>query len=493
MSTIHRLTAACAVSAVALAATACSSGTNASSGGSKSLRVAAVATDRAGTEAVINAFKQSNPGVEVTASYSDTDQYQGTLRTQLSSGTAPDVFFAWPGNGNPGSIEVLAPTGYLADLSGRSWTSQIPSGIKPVTQVGGKTYIVPLTFVGIGALYNRKALDEVGGKTPTTWTETLALCDAAKAKGKVAFALGNQTDWVTQLVDYALVPTTVYAADKDFDQKMKAGSATFAGSGWQVALSKYLEMNKRGCFSKDPLGTSFENSVSQLAKGKAVADVQVTSTLNQLKSEAPKGTEFGMFPLPATDNAADTRMPGAAGGAFALNAKAKNKDLASKFIDFLATPQAMNLYAGATGNLPSIPNAQFKADPALQPLIDFQKAGKTVPFMDQLWPNPKVQQAHFTGVQNLFAGKADPAAVLKKMVAEMRRLADTVAVPTAGVQADLGVHHVLTFDAPSEAAAYSAAGAWCRDHLGEVSTVIASWMRFVEEDAIYQLGLVLEA
>ncbi|HEU5028209.1 MAG TPA: extracellular solute-binding protein [Spirillospora sp.] len=415
MSKTQRLAAVCAASAVALSAAACSSGTNANSGGSKSLRVSAVATDRAGTEAVIKVFKQHNPGVDVTASYADTDQYQGTLRTQLSSGTAPDVFFAWPGNGNPGAIDVLAPTGYLADLSGRSWTSRIPSGIKPVTQVGGKTYIVPLTFVGIGALYNKKALDEVGAKIPATWTETLAFCDAAKAKGKVAFALGNQTDWVTQLVDYALVPTTVYAATPDFDQKMKAGSATFAGSGWKTAMDKYLEMNKRGCFSKDPLGTSFESSVSQLAKGKAVADVQVTSTLNQLKSEAPQGTQFGMFPLPATDNASDTRMPGAAGGAFALNAKAHNKDLASKFIDFLATPEAMNLYANATGNLPSIPNAQFTADPALQPLIDFQKAGKTVPFMDQLWPNPKVQQAHFTGVQNLFAGKADPAKVLKQM------------------------------------------------------------------------------
>jgi raffinose/stachyose/melibiose transport system substrate-binding protein len=405
------LTLSAALSATCLAA--CSSGTNANSG--DGLRVSAVATDRAGTEAVIKAFKQKNPGVEITTAYADTDQYQGTLRTQLSSGTAPDVFFAWPGNGNPGAIEVLAPTGYIADLSGRSWTSQIPSGIKPVTQVNGKTYIVPLTFVGIGALYNKKALDDVGAKIPTTWSQVLTFCDAAKAKDKVAFALGNQTDWITQLVDYALVPTTVYAKTPDFDQKMKAGSATFAGSGWKTAMDKYLEMNKRGCFSKDPLGTSFETSVSQLAKGDAVAAIQVTSTLNQLKSEAPQGAEFGLFPVPATDNPDETRMPGAAGGAFALNAKAKNPDLASKFIDFLATPEAMNLYAEATGNLPSVPNAQFKADPALQPLIDFQKGGKTVPFMDQLWPNPKVQQAHFTGVQNMFAGKTTPTSALKAM------------------------------------------------------------------------------
>ncbi len=413
-TTVRLVTALAAVAAVTAA---CSSGTAASSGGggAKTLRLSSVATDRAGIEAVIKAFEEKNPGVRFATSYADTDQYQGTLRTQLSSGTAPDVFFAWPGNGNPGAIEVLAPTGYIADLSARPWTSRIPAGIKPVTQVGGRTYIVPMTFTGIGALYNTQAMARIGARPPTTWSALLALCDIAKAHGKVAFALGDQTDWVTQLVDYALVPTTVYATTPDFDQRMKAGTATFAGSGWLTAMTKYLQMEHRGCFSKDPLGTSFETSVAQVAKGQAVAVIQVTSVLNQLKSEAPKGTTFGMFPVPATDDPAQTRMPGAAGGAYALNARSKKTALATRFIDFMATPEAMNLYASATGNLPAVPNPGFKADPALQPLIEYQKAGKTVPFMDQLWPNPKVQQVHFTGVQDMFSGKADPAAVLRKM------------------------------------------------------------------------------
>jgi raffinose/stachyose/melibiose transport system substrate-binding protein len=406
---ITTLAAAAAVTA------ACSSGPGSSSGGAESLRVASVATDRPGMEAVLKAFKQRNPDVEVSTSYADTDQYQGTLRTQLSSGTAPDVFFAWPGNGNPGAIEVLAPTGYIADLSARPWASRVPAGIRPVTQVGGRTYVVPMSFVGIGALYSKKTMTQVGAQPPDTWGGLLALCDAAKAHGKVAFALGDQTDWVTQLVDYALVPTTVYAGTRDFDQRLRAGTTTFAGSGWLTAMNKYLEMDKRGCFSKDPLGTSFETSLSQIAKGQAVAVIQVTSTLNQLKSEAPRGTEFGMFPVAATDDPAQTLMPGAAGGAYAMNAKTKNTGLATKFIDFLATPEAMNLYVSATGSLPAMPNDAFRADPALRPLIDYQKAGRTVPFMDQLWPNPKVQQAHFTGVQNMLSGKADPEKVLREM------------------------------------------------------------------------------
>jgi raffinose/stachyose/melibiose transport system substrate-binding protein len=38
-----------------------------------------------------------------------------------------------------------------------------------------------------------------------------------------------------------------------------------------------------------------------------------------------------------------------------------------------------------------------------------------VPFPDQLWPNPNVQNVHLTGVQDMFSGKAKPADVLAKM------------------------------------------------------------------------------
>lgn len=413
-----RILATAVIAASLALTTACSGGTNAandSGGDGKTLRIASVATDRVGVEALIAEFKKTHSDVNITTSFADTDQYQGTLRTQLASGTAPDVFFAWPGNGNPGAIEVLAPTGYIEDLSDRPWVKDIPDGIKPVTVVDDKTYVVPLTFAGIGALYNKKALADIGGTEPKTWSEMLTLCATAKSKGKALFALGNQTNWVTQLADYALAATLVYGKTPDFAQQMSDGKATFAGSAWKAALNQYLEMNSKGCFSANPLGTSIENATSQVASGKSVGMIHVTSGLNQLQSEAPSGTEFGMFAVPATDNAADTWLPGAAGGSYAVNAKAKNKDLALEFIDFLGTPAAINIYATETGNLPGIPNDQFKADPALQPLVDAQKAGKTVPFMDQLWPNPKVQNVHFAAIQDMFAGKATPDQVLTRM------------------------------------------------------------------------------
>lgn len=407
--------ALCAATAGALL-TACSS-TATSPGGSSgdTLRISSTASEKASLDVVVAAFKKANPDTKVTVTYADTDPYQSTLRTQLSSGTAPDVFFAWPGNGNAGAIEVLAPGGYLEDLSGRSWAKDVPEGIKSVTQVEGKTYILPLTFTGIAAIYNKKALEETGKAEPKTWTEVLQLCDAAKKKGKVAFALGNQTPWVTQLIDYALVSTTVYAETPDFDTRQKAGKASFADSGWKTAMDKYLEMNKRGCFSKNPLGTSVDTANQQVGKGDAVAAVQVLAVAGQIRDAAPAGTEFGSFALPANDNPADTKMPGAAGGAYAVNAKSGKKDLAAKFIDFMAEPSNMNLYAQKGNAGPALPNDSFKADPAFQTLLTYQQQDKTVPFMDQLWPNPKIQQVHLTGVQELFSGKSSPEKVLGEM------------------------------------------------------------------------------
>jgi raffinose/stachyose/melibiose transport system substrate-binding protein len=405
-----------AMALAAVTAAGCSSGPGSSSaGGSQTLRISATASDRPALEAVIAAFRQQNPGVTINAQYLDTEPLQAAMRTQLSAGTAPDVMFVWPGNGNPGALQVLQPYGYLLDLSDQAWARQIPAGIAPVTQVDGRTYLLPMAFSGIGAIYNEAALTEIGVPAPTTWSELLAYCAAAKAKGKAGYTLGNQTNWVTQLIDYALVATTVYAGNADFDARMKSGAATFAGSGWETAMSQYLEMNRRGCFQKDPLGTAVEATDTQVAKGTAVAVVQGTWELGNIKKAAPAGSTFVMRPLPATDDAARTRMPGAASGTFGINAKTRNKDLAVKFLDFMARTDTMNTWATAGGSLPAFPNDAFTAGPELATFVDFQKAGRTVPFMDQLWPNPSVQSVHLAGVQDLFAGRSSPADVLAQM------------------------------------------------------------------------------
>jgi raffinose/stachyose/melibiose transport system substrate-binding protein len=81
----------------------------------------------------------------------------------------------------------------------------------------------------------------------------------------------------------------------------------------------------------------------------------------------------------------------------------------------MAEPENMNQAASLQGALPGIPNDQFEVDPDLKPMMPFLDEGKTVPFMDQLWPNAEVQQIHFAVVQQLFTGEITIDEALTRM------------------------------------------------------------------------------
>lgn len=390
---------------------ACSGGPNAGSD-AKVLTLASV--DQGSIEDVVKAFEAANPGVKVNFTTGGADQYQQQIRTQLSSGTAPDVMTVWPGNGNPGATHVLAKPGYLMDLSDQPWVAKYPAGVKGVTQFGGKTYNAVFGLNGIGAIYNKEAMDKAGLTAPTTWTELLAFCRAAAAKGTPAFALGIQDNWVTQIALYALVATTVYAKDANFDQKLQDGSASFENSAWSTAMAKYIEMNKTKCFQDNALGTSYEASQELAATGKTLGIIQGNWVVALLKGKNPSGT-FNLKVLPVTDEPATFFMPAAAGAGYGVNAKAKNKDLALKFISFIMSPEGMTVFNKKQGSIPALPNTGYSVDPALAEVPKFINDNRTVPFMDQLWPNAKVQQTMFSGLQEIFSGQSTPDKVLAAM------------------------------------------------------------------------------
>jgi raffinose/stachyose/melibiose transport system substrate-binding protein len=406
-----KLTAVLALVACTLAAVASTASATAKA---SSLKIYALTSDRTAFEAVLAVYKKSHPGLKISITYADVTPYQSTLRTQLAAGTAADVFEVWPGNGNPGAIQVLAPYHFLADLSKQPFAKREPAGIKSVTHVGGKLYTVPLGLSGLGPIYNMSVLNQLGVSAPTTWSQVLTLCSKAKTAGIAAYALGNQDDWVTQLVPYALVPTTVYDKQPNFDALLRAGKTSFPKSGWSTAENLYEQMNNAGCFQSNPLATNYAATQTMLATGKAAGLVQGSWAFSDVKKQAPAGTQFKMFPLPATNDPKQTRMAGAPSAAFAVNAKTKNPE-AMKFMDFLASPKAQTTFAKASGNLPAYASKTFKPDPSLSVFVGYLRAGKTNPFMDQLWPNPKVQQAHLKGLQDVFAGKESMADVLNAM------------------------------------------------------------------------------
>ncbi len=278
--------------AVAAAATACSTrpDTAATTGGQSAtteLKFVGVADQKAPMDSLLAAYQQAKPSVRINASFAPTDQVQTSVRTQLGAGNSPDLHVVYPGSGSAMSMTQIGQAGLLADLSAQPWTQTIPAGFKPAFQLDGKTYIYSAGSSVIGAIYNKKAFEKAKvAAPPTTWTEFLAVCDKLKKAGITPIALGAQTPWVTQLITYALVPSTVYAKDPTFDDKQLAGQATFADSGWRQAMEMYLELQKRGFFNDKPNGTTFEQQISMVATGKAAMAIQVSAVLPDFRKAA---------------------------------------------------------------------------------------------------------------------------------------------------------------------------------------------------------------
>ncbi|GAA5195814.1 ABC transporter substrate-binding protein [Microbacterium jejuense] len=409
-----------AVAGVAIAAvslSACSSSSDENSGetpeASKTLTIGTTSNNQVPMEAVVAAYKEKT-GLDVNVTLADTGQYQTTIRTQLSSGTAPDVFTVWAGSGNPAAIQILQGAGYLADLSDRPWVDEVDPGTAEQLQIDGKTYGLPSKLDAIGAIYNKTTLDGLGLDIPTTYDELLDFCGDVKDAGKVAFALGIQTDWVTQLIPYALTSSLVYGPDPDFGEQLADGSTTFADSNWKSVLDKYLEMNDAGCFQPDPLGTDVNASYDLVNKGDALAVVQVVASYAQIASTAPAGTEYGFFQLPG-DDSAEVPLPRGIGVSFAVNAEAQNEQNALDFVDWLATPEATSVWFDAAPGIPALTTTDVTLEGVPLEASDAIAAGLGRPFPDSEWPSAKPQAALFTGVQQLFSGQATVEDVLNSM------------------------------------------------------------------------------
>ncbi|MFG3439661.1 extracellular solute-binding protein [Nonomuraea sp. NPDC047897] len=420
VSRAHFLRMMGGLAAAAVATTACSTRpqTTATTDGGKAvteLKFVGVADQKTPMDSLVAAYQQAKPSVRVNASYAPTDQVQTSLRTQLGAGNAPDLHVVYPGNGSAMSMNQIAEAGLLADLSGQAWAATIPTGFKPAFQSGGKTYIYSAGSSVIGAVYNKKVFEKAGvQEPPKTWSEFLEVCGKLKKAGVAPIALGAQTPWVTQLITYALVPSTVYAKDPTFDDKQLAGQASFADSGWRQAMEMYLELQKRGFFNDNPNGTTFEQQISMVATGKAGMAIQVSAVLPDFRKAASSPDDLSMFPVPGADDEASVWIPAGVVVGLGVNAKGKNVEEAKAFVDFLGKQENINAYAKAISAIPLTQDADSTIDPAVQSFLPFTK-DRAVPFMDQRWPNAEIQPVHFAVVQELLAGKATIDEALKKM------------------------------------------------------------------------------
>jgi raffinose/stachyose/melibiose transport system substrate-binding protein len=362
---------------------------------------------------IVRAFQQQNPNIKVNVSQYPIDQYPQILRTQLRSGTGPDLFYGSTGTGAPDSIIPLAKAGFVADLSGSSWVGNIPASVKPLVTVNGKTYMLPLEYSGNAVDFNVNNFKKFGVAIPQTFSELTSACQTIKSKGGVGIALAGGVPQNPSMIAMLLANSYVYSKNPNWTQQRESGQTTFAKSPeWKTVVERFKALNDAGCFQKGAAAAGFPQLTQLLGSGKAS---MVGAPIASIKTVTDSGAKVKMsaFAMPG-DTADQTRLTASPNYAMGVNAKSKDLAAAKKFIDFFSQPAQADTWAAGRGDVSLQQAAKGDMPATFSNVKPYFTQNKALPFPPLTW-HPGVQEALGKELTGLITGQANTNQVLQAM------------------------------------------------------------------------------
>lgn len=387
---------------VSLALAGCSGGAPANSAavpsdasqvtGELNILVSSASGSDAGFKAVNDAFAQKYPQVKINFSAVPNENYNQARASRLSAGTI-DVGLANPKElpsyvpeSNKGDDARLADAGGFVDLTDQAFMKKFSASVLDKIKYGGRNYTVPtgLSYY-TGLTYNKKIFSDNNIKVPTTWDEFVAVCQQLKGKGITPISIGGKdTAGIVMLsVVQSLYPT---AQNKDDLAKGLYEHTVALNQGAQLAvLQKVQQIYTFG--QANFAGSNYNQMTSEFLNGKAAMISDGTWNVGSLR-EADK-VDFGYFPLPASDNAADNAtLGGKVELSLAVPSNAKNKDAAMAWLAFFA--DNYKLFNDKAGFAPA--QEGVAGDPFYAEIAQYTKTFE--PAWDTIWiPNTKAGQA----------------------------------------------------------------------------------------------------
>lgn len=334
-----------------------SSDTKASSGETRTLKLAALETAYGADvwKEITAAFEKATPGVKVETTIDKN--IEDVIGPGMKSGDFPDVIHLATGQVK-GLTETFVKDNNLTDLTdvlsmtvpGEDVTvkDKLIPGFIDTTITNpyndGKTYLMPMFYSPTGLFYNAGLFEQKGWEVPTTWDEMWALGDKVKAEGIALFAYPMPGYFDSFF--YALLNEVGGA---EFFNK----ATSYTEGIWETAeaqqafdlISKltttYTEKTVPANANKD----NFTKNQQLILDNKALFMPNGTWVVGEM-SKAPRadGFQWGFTALPALKEGGD-RYSYTFFEQIWVPAKAENADLAKQFIAYLYSDEAAAIFA----------------------------------------------------------------------------------------------------------------------------------------------------
>jgi alpha-glucoside transport system substrate-binding protein len=432
------LVAATAICGLALATTACggdntkaASDSGSGAGGQElkgqTVTVAAVWTgvEQKNFQKVLDGFT-AKTGAKV-AYVSTGDNFATVLGSKIEGGDSPDVAMA----PQPGVVQQFAGKGWLLPLS-PAVKSAAEQNFAKVWQKFGT---VDGTYYGLyfkasdksTVWYSPQALDTAGVQPPKTFQELLDAAGAVSDSGLPAVAVGGSDGWT--LTDWFENVYLSQAGPENYD-KLTQHQIPWSDPTVVKALGTLAKL-----FGKDDLiaggrkgalATSFPDSVAQVfgktQKAGLVYEGDFVGGIVSGDLGRTVGEDAKFFPFPAVDGGP---APVVGGGDAAVALKSgKNTKAGMKLLEYLATPEAAEIWAKAGGYLSpnqKLDPAAYADDTTRETAKSLVGAGDTVRFdmSDQTPPafGGTPGKGEWQILQDFLRDPSDPKATAAKLEA----------------------------------------------------------------------------
>lgn len=291
---------------------------------------------------ILDAFQDEYPNIRIVFDPTNPPDYNATLRTQLSGGTAPDLFYLR----SYATSRQLFEEGFLEpldDLPGimENFTAEARA---PWATDDDMPYGVPFIAVSHGIYYNVDIFAELELDIPETWEELLEVAEAIDAAGYVPIANASGDEWtIAEIVFMNLAPN--FIGGFEGRQAYLAGERCFNDEHAVAAFQAVADIAPFLPPGQEAL--SYYDSQQIWLFGEAAMWMGGSWDIPYFESEMPD-FEWSIFAVPAPEG-----QPGFVtfhmDAGMGLNAASPNQDAARLFLEWMTTAEFAKLMAD---NLP---------------------------------------------------------------------------------------------------------------------------------------------
>ncbi len=347
--------------------------------------------------AITKAFNEEYPNITVKFDPTNPPDSNATLRTQLETGTGPDLFFVR----SFATGRELFDQGYIAslkDLPGINDTFTAASRAPWATD-SGEPYAVPIIAVSHGIYYNQDIFEKNGLTVPTTWEELMTDAQKLKDAGITPFANGTKDAWdINEVVMMQLIPSNIGGIEGRM--AYLNGDRCFNDPDMVAAFQRIKDLQPFG-----PQGfeaTSYYDAQQLFDQGQAAMMFDGSWSTPAFEKDA---TDFkwSVFPAPPPQGK-DLYVTFHIDAAIGANKASKHLNEAMTFLQWLEGPKFAELLGNQLpGFFPLSKDAPKLTDPIANTFMGFNQQAKGVDIRfvwEKLLAAPSGQTDAYTAMNN---------------------------------------------------------------------------------------------